>query len=189
MSTMKQETSLFKNLINQVFHRKQRIFPFFTAKIDHFMENILSPLFHIHSSYTSKIRKQRNIKFGKIGFMAHTLFEIFPCVIVFKQTLCYIIDTYYLPWDSVLSYTAKPVYNDHPWDPKIVAVVRRWSLFNGHLSNKCSKWDLKMVVFLDRWSQFGDGRQLRFDCTYKYVYFLTFTNVYRKWNGKLKKSL
>ena len=25
--------------------------------------------------------------------------------------------------------TVKPVYNDHPWDPKIVAVVDRWSLF------------------------------------------------------------
>ena len=27
--------------------------------------------------------------------------------------------------------TVKPVYNDHPWDPKIVAVVDRWSLFRG----------------------------------------------------------
>jgi hypothetical protein len=26
-------------------------------------------------------------------------------------------------------YTVKPVYNDHPWDSKIVAVVDRWSLF------------------------------------------------------------
>jgi len=25
----------------------------------------------------------------------------------------------------------KPVYNDHPWAPKIVAVVDRWSLFRG----------------------------------------------------------
>ncbi len=25
--------------------------------------------------------------------------------------------------------TVKPVYNGHPWDPKIVAVVDRWSLF------------------------------------------------------------
>ena len=27
--------------------------------------------------------------------------------------------------------TVKPVYNDHPWDPKMVAVVDRWSLFRG----------------------------------------------------------
>ena len=28
--------------------------------------------------------------------------------------------------------TVIPVYNkDHPWDPKIVAVVDRWSLFKG----------------------------------------------------------
>ncbi len=27
--------------------------------------------------------------------------------------------------------TVKPVYNDFPMDPKIVAVVDRWSLFKG----------------------------------------------------------
>jgi hypothetical protein len=27
--------------------------------------------------------------------------------------------------------TVKPVYTDHPWDPKLVAVVDRWSLFRG----------------------------------------------------------
>ncbi len=32
---------------------------------------------------------------------------------------------------SHLMYTVKPVYNDHPWDTKFVAVVDRWSLFIG----------------------------------------------------------
>ncbi len=54
--------------------------------------------------------------------------------------------------------TVKPVYNDHPRDPKIVAVVDRWSLFGCHLCNKRSNWDLKIVVVVDRWSLFGDGR-------------------------------
>ncbi len=27
--------------------------------------------------------------------------------------------------------TVKPVYNDHPRDPKFVAVVDRWPLFRG----------------------------------------------------------
>ena len=27
--------------------------------------------------------------------------------------------------------TVKPVYNDHPRNPKFVAVVDRWSLFRG----------------------------------------------------------
>ncbi len=35
--------------------------------------------------------------------------------------------------------TVKLVYNDHRWDPKIVAVIDRWSLFRGHLCNKSSK--------------------------------------------------
>ncbi len=43
-----------------------------------------------------------------------------------------------------------------PWDPKIVAVVGKWSLFRGHLYNKGSKWDLKIVVVVDRWLLFGD---------------------------------
>ncbi len=46
----------------------------------------------------------------------------------------------------------KLVYNDHPWDPKIVAVVVRWSLFRGNFCYKTAKWDLKIVVFIDRWS-------------------------------------
>jgi hypothetical protein len=53
---------------------------------------------------------------------------------------------------------AKPIYNDPPWDPKIVAVVYRWSLFKGHLCNKSYKWDNKIVVVVDRWSLFGGGR-------------------------------
>ncbi len=27
--------------------------------------------------------------------------------------------------------TVKPVYNDHPWNPKFVVAVNRWSLFRG----------------------------------------------------------
>ncbi len=46
--------------------------------------------------------------------------------------------------------TVKPVYNDHPRDPKIVAAVDRWSLFGGHLCNKRSYRDLKIVVVVDR---------------------------------------
>jgi hypothetical protein len=56
-----------------------------------------------------------------------------------------------------MSYTVKPVYNDHLWDPKIVTVDDRWSLFVGNLSNKCSKWDLKMEVVINRWSFLGGG--------------------------------
>ncbi len=54
--------------------------------------------------------------------------------------------------------TVKPVYNDHPRDPKIVAVVDRWSLFVGHLCYKMSNWDLKIVAVVDGWSLFGGGR-------------------------------
>jgi hypothetical protein len=31
----------------------------------------------------------------------------------------------------ILTYTVKYEYHNHPWDPKIVAVVDRWSLFRG----------------------------------------------------------
>jgi hypothetical protein len=49
--------------------------------------------------------------------------------------------------------TVKPVYNGHPRDRKLVAVVDRWSLFRAYL-----KWDQKMLVVIDRWSLFGGGR-------------------------------
>ena len=32
--------------------------------------------------------------------------------------------------------TVEPMYNNHPWYPKIVVVVDSWSLFRGHLCNK-----------------------------------------------------
>jgi len=43
--------------------------------------------------------------------------------------------------------TVKPVYNDHPRDPKIVAVVDRWSLFRGHLCQKKLNLDLKIYYY------------------------------------------
>jgi len=60
--------------------------------------------------------------------------------------------------------TVKLVHNDHPWDPKFVAVVDRWSLLTG---GRCSEvalcyenwnWDPKIVVAVDKWSLFGGGR-------------------------------
>ncbi len=42
-----------------------------------------------------------------------------------------------------------------PRDPKIVAVIGRWSLFRGDICYKSSKWDHKMVVVVDKWSLLG----------------------------------
>jgi hypothetical protein len=36
-------------------------------------------------------------------------------------------------------YSVKPVYNDHPWDLKIVPVVDIWLLIRGCLCNKSSE--------------------------------------------------
>ena len=54
--------------------------------------------------------------------------------------------------------TVKPVFNDHPWVPKRVAVVDWWSFFRGHLSYKNSKCGPKKMVVVSRWSLFGGGR-------------------------------
>ncbi len=35
---------------------------------------------------------------------------------------------------KIYLYIIKPVYNGQPWDPKIVAVVDRWSLFRGRVN-------------------------------------------------------
>jgi len=60
-----------------------------------------------------------------------------------------------------LKHEVKLEYKDHPWDPKVVAVVDRWSLFRGPLCyKKNSKLDVKIVAVIDRWSLFGDGRSL-----------------------------
>ncbi len=50
-----------------------------------------------------------------------------------------------------ITCTVKPVYNDHPWDPKFEAVVDRWSLSRG-LCYKDLNWDSKIVVAVGRWS-------------------------------------
>ncbi len=56
-------------------------------------------------------------------------------------------DLHYLLLSETRS-TVKPVYNDHPQDPKKVVVVDRWSLLRGHLCYKTSNWDLKMWPLL-----------------------------------------
>ena len=77
-----------------------------------------------------------------------------PQVKINRQTCLEILIRY---WSNQTRNTVKPVYNDHPWDPNIVAVVDRWSLFRGHLFYKKSKWDLKsgrcrQVVAIWGWS-------------------------------------
>ena len=54
-----------------------------------------------------------------------------------------------------MTAAVKPVYNNYIWDPKIMVVLFRWSLFRGHLRNRNSEWDPKMVVVVSRWSLFG----------------------------------
>ncbi len=54
--------------------------------------------------------------------------------------------------------TLKPVYNDHLWDPKFVAIVDRWSLFRGTFMLQKLKLGLqnrgrcRQVVVIRRWS-------------------------------------
>ncbi len=56
---------------------------------------------------------------------------------IFVTTKCACITCFVMLWVSYLQfnnfdrYTVKPVYNHHPWDPKLEAVVDRWSLFRG----------------------------------------------------------
>ncbi len=50
-----------------------------------------------------------------------------------------------------------PVHNDHPWDPKIVAVVYRWR-YSEVLCYIRTNWDLKIGTVIDRWSLFVGGR-------------------------------
>jgi len=66
------------------------------------------------------------------------------------------------------SYTVKPVYNDHPQDPKCVAVADRWSLFRGSFMSQKLTLRPKKVVVVDKWSLFRGGFLLKFDCTIIY---------------------
>ena len=47
-----------------------------------------------------------------------------------------------------MQHTTKPVYNDHPRDPNIEAVVDSWWLFKGHLFNKIQNRTLKWRLLL-----------------------------------------
>ncbi len=73
------------------------------------------------------------------------------------------IDQHY-PQDTQMN-TVKPVYNNRPWDPKIVAIVDKWPLFRDGLYYKIWNWAFKIMAFVGRWPLFRGGRWLRFDCT------------------------
>ena len=49
-----------------------------------------------------------------------------------------------------LAGTVKPLRNNHPRDPKVVASIEMCSLFRGHLYYKNSKYDSKIVVVIGR---------------------------------------
>jgi hypothetical protein len=63
---------------------------------------------------------------------------------VFFEMLSSTYILYYILCKNGKFLQVKLVYNDH--DPKIVAVVERWSLLRGHICYKSSKSDLKVVV-------------------------------------------
>jgi hypothetical protein len=55
--------------------------------------------------------------------------------------------------------TVKPVYNGHPWDPEIVAVLHRWLLFRRFSIKSAFKFDLAglRLAVVGRWPLFRDG--------------------------------
>jgi len=55
-----------------------------------------------------------------------------------------------------IGIAVKPVHNDHPCDPKIVAAVDKWSLIRDDLFNESSICNLNMVV--NWWSLQTGGR-------------------------------
>jgi hypothetical protein len=56
--------------------------------------------------------------------------------------------------------TVKPVYNGHPWDPKILAVVDRWPLFRDFSNKIAIEFDLAglRLAVVGRWPLFRGGR-------------------------------
>jgi hypothetical protein len=56
-------------------------------------------------------------------------------ILLYYGTVWYLLDVLRIRFGPFAStylnfvHTVKPAYNDHTWDPKIVAVVDRWSLF------------------------------------------------------------
>jgi hypothetical protein len=49
--------------------------------------------------------------------------------------------------------TVKPVYEGHPWDSKIVAVVHEWQLLRGFSTKIAIKFDLDgpRLAVVQRW--------------------------------------
>jgi hypothetical protein len=83
--------------------------------------------------------------FSNMFFTSSTTYRVYTWVHVEK---------FWTKFDQFnLTFTVKPVYNDHPRD-SILAVVYRWSLFRDHIYSKC---DQKMVVVMDSWSLWTVG--------------------------------
>jgi hypothetical protein len=59
-----------------------------------------------------------------------------------------------------INNTVKPVYNCHPWDLKILAVVLRWLLFRGFSIKVAMEFDLAVLrlAVVGRWPLFRGGR-------------------------------
>ncbi len=102
----------------------------------------------MHLLANDVLRKAHNIHLVVEVFnIDHSLMKL--SAICFQKPC---VDNFLLGAQSFVKLTpVKPVYNEHPRDPKIVAVVDRW-LFRDHLRCKGQIWDFKMmVVAIQRW--------------------------------------
>ena len=80
--------------------------------------------------------------------------EISDLGVAFRASLSFIAQSLEVDIQNSCNYTStvKLVYSDHPWDPKIVAVVDRWS--EVALGCNSLKWDLKKVTVIGKWLLF-----------------------------------
>jgi hypothetical protein len=71
------------------------------------------------------------------GVLRNSTFLASYCSLVFHHVFLFFFSSFQPETDRITKQiTVKPVWSDHPWDPKIVALVDKWSLFRSNLSNK-----------------------------------------------------
>jgi hypothetical protein len=76
------------------------------------------------------------------------------------MTIRYFVNAYRYIKYFIFVNTVKPVYNGHPWDPKILAVVDRWPLQRGSSIKIAIEFDLAglRLPVVGRWPLFRGGR-------------------------------
>ena len=114
-----------------------------------------------HYVYHIKTKRLKNLCKNNLGNYSRPLAIMLLCYAILNLVYANKSRGYAKCWNLLIVYdlgTVKPVYNDHPWDLKNMAVMQRVVWKRSVVSRlQAGRYGLRLAI-VDRWPLFRGGR-------------------------------